>query len=79
MRAEFVNSRFEAPNADCSFPVSLSMKIGEFGGAVSGPYAYVGVIAGDRSSLEIHLMMLGTGPGAHVEMNHARRISTQAK
>ncbi len=76
MTAEFVNSQFGAPRADCSIPISLSMRIPEFGEVIAGPYAYVGVIAGDASALEIAFMMLGTGPGSHVEMNHARRIST---
>jgi hypothetical protein len=42
---------------------------------ISGPYSYVGVIAGDASALEIAFMMLGTGPGTHVEVDHAKRIS----
>lgn len=75
MTAEFVNSQFGAPKADCSFPISLSMTIKEYGGVVTGPYAYAGVIAGDMSALEIHFMMLGTGPGSHVELDHAKRIS----
>jgi hypothetical protein len=75
MTAEFVNSQFSAPRADCSLPISLSMRIKEFGEGVAGPYSYVGVIAGDASALEIAFMMLGTGPGSHVEMNHAKRIS----
>lgn len=75
MTAEFVNSQFSAPKADCSVAISLSMKINEAGGMISGPYSDVGVIAGDGSALEIHFMMLGTGPGSHVELNHARRIS----
>jgi hypothetical protein len=51
------------------------MRINESGGMISGPYSYVGVIAGDASALEVHFMMLGTGPGSHVDMNHAKRIS----
>lgn len=79
MTTEFVNSQAGAPRADCSVPVSLSMRIAEFGGVVTGPYQYVGVVAGDGSPLEIHFMMLGTGPGSHVELNHATRISTNAR
>jgi hypothetical protein len=75
MNAEFVNSQFSALKADCSVAISLSMKINESGGMISGPYSYAGVIAGDASALEIHFMMLGTGPGSHVDMNHAKRIS----
>lgn len=75
MTAEFVNSRVGAPRADCGFPVTLSMKIKEYGGMVSGPYSYAGVVAGHGAALEIALMMLGTGPGSHVEMDRARRIS----
>jgi hypothetical protein len=75
LRAEFVNSQFGAPRADCTFPISLSMKIAEFGEGVTGPYAYVGTIAGVSPHLEIAFMMLGTGPGSHVELNHAKRIS----
>jgi hypothetical protein len=75
MTAEFVNSQFGAPGGDCSFPVSLSMKIKEFGESVAGPYSYVGVVAGDAAALEIAFMMLGTGLGSHVEMDHAKRIS----
>jgi len=75
MTAEFVDSQFSAPRADCSFPISLSMRIKEYGGVMTGPYAYVGGIAGDVSALEIVFMMLGTGPGSHVELNHAKRIS----
>jgi hypothetical protein len=75
MTAEFVNSQFGPPRADCSIPISLSMKMPEFGEGIAGPYPYVGVIAGDASRLEIAFMMLGAGPGSHVEMNHARRIS----
>ena len=52
MTAEFVNSQFSAPRPDCSVPISLSMKINESGGMISGPYSYVGVIAGDVSALE---------------------------
>jgi hypothetical protein len=75
MNAEFVNSQFSAPKADCSVAISLAMKINEAGGMISGPYSYVGVIGGDPSALEVHFMMLGTGPGSHVDMNHAKRIS----
>lgn len=75
MTAEFVNSQFTAPKADCGFPVSLSMKIKEFGEGTVGPYSYVGVVAGEGAALEIAFMMLGTGPGSHVEMNRAKRIS----
>jgi hypothetical protein len=75
MSAEFVNSRFSAPRADCSIPITLSMRITEFGEVVTGPYAYIGVVSGDRSSPEIAFMMLGTGPGSHVELDRARRIS----
>ncbi len=73
--ADFVNSRFSAPRPDCTFPISLSMKINEFGEGVTGPYSYAGVIAGNGSALEIAFMMLGAGPGSHVELNHAKRIS----
>jgi len=75
MNAEFVNSQFSALKADCSVAISLSMKINESGGMISGPYSYAGVIAGDGSALEVHFMMLGSGPGSHVDMNHAKRIS----
>jgi hypothetical protein len=75
MTAEFVNSQFSAPKADCSFSISLSMRIKEFGESIAGPYSYAGVISGDVSTLEIALMMLGTGPGSHMELNHAKRIS----
>jgi hypothetical protein len=75
MSAEVVNSQFGAPRADGRIPISLSMKIKEFGEGVAGPYTYVGVIAGDASALEIDFMMLGAGPGSHVELNHAKRIS----
>lgn len=74
LTAEIVNSRFGAPRADCSFPVTLSMRIKEFEGVV-GPYAYAGVIAGGASDLEVIFVMLGTGPGSHVDLNRARRIS----
>jgi hypothetical protein len=75
LTAEFVNSQVGAPKADCSFPISLSMKINDFGGSIDGPHSYTGVIAGDGSALEIAFMMLGTGPGSHVELNRAKRIS----
>ena len=55
------------------------MKIKEYGGVVTGPYSYVGGVAGDMLSLEILFMMLGTGPGSHVELNHAKRISLEFK
>jgi hypothetical protein len=74
LNAEFVNSRFSAPQADCRIPISLSMNFKEFEG-VTGPYAYVGVVAGDGRALEIDFMLLGQGPGSHVELNHAKRIS----
>jgi hypothetical protein len=73
--AEFVNSHFSAPKGDGSFSISLSMRINEFGGVIDGPYSYMGVIAGDGSALEIAFMMLGTGPGSHLELSHAKRIS----
>ena len=75
LKAEFVNSHFGAPKADSSFSISLSMRINEFGGIIDGPYSYMGVIAGDGSALEIDFMMLGTGPGSHLELSHAKRIS----
>jgi hypothetical protein len=75
MTAEFVNSQFGAPRADCSVPISLSMKMKEFGDAVAGPYSYVGVVEGDEPALQIAFMMLGTGPGSHLELNHAKRVS----
>jgi hypothetical protein len=75
MNAEFVDSQFGAPRADCSVPITMSMRINESGGLISGPYSYVGVVAGDASALEISFMMLGTGPGSHVDLNHAKRIS----
>lgn len=74
MTAEFVNSHFGAPRPNCSIPITLSMKIKESEGVV-GPYAYAGVVAGDASAMEIVFMMLGTGPGSHVDSNRARRIS----
>jgi hypothetical protein len=75
LSAEFVDSQFGAPLPNCSFSVSLSMKIGEFGEAVVGPYAYAGVITQVVPALEVAFMMLGTGPGSHVELDHAKRIS----
>ncbi len=75
MTAEFVNSHFSAPNGNCSIPISLTMKVKEFGEGTAGPYSYVGVIAGDVSELEIAFMMLGTGLGSHVDLNRAKRIS----
>ena len=74
-KAEFINSHFSDPKDDGSFPISLSMRINEFGGVIDGPYLYMGVIAGDGSALEIAFMMLGTGPGSHLELSHAKRIS----
>lgn len=74
LTAAFVDSRFGAPRADCTFPISLSMSIAEFGEAVAGPYPYVGVVLSDAPALEIAFMMLGAGPGSHVELDHARRI-----
>ena len=74
-KAEFVNSHFSAPKADGSFIISLSMRINDFGGIIDGPYSYMGVIKGDGAALEIAFMMLGTGPGSHLELSHAKRIS----
>jgi hypothetical protein len=74
-KAEFINSHFNAPKADGSFPISLSMRSDELGGVIQGPYSYIGVIAGDGYALEIAFMMLGTGPGSHLELSHAKRIS----
>lgn len=74
LTAEFVDSQFGAPKADCSVPITLSMRINEEG--IAGPYSYVGIVAGNGSALEIAFMMLGTGPGSHVELDHAKRIST---
>jgi hypothetical protein len=73
--AEFVNSHFSAPKADGSFSISLSMRINEFEEGIFGPYSYMGVIEGNGSALEIAFMMLGTGPGSHLELSHAKRIS----
>ena len=75
LTADFVNSRFSAPLGDCSIPISLSMSIREFTEATMGPYAYIGVASGDGSAMNIDFMMLGTGPGSHVELDHATRIS----
>ena len=75
LSAEFVNSQVTAVRADCSFSMSLSMRMPDFGGAIDGPYAYTGVVAGEGAALEMAFMMHGTGPGTHVEMNRARRIS----
>ena len=74
-KAEFVNSHFSCPKADGSFTITLSMRIDDFGGIIDGPYSYMGVIAGHGSALEIAFMMLGTGPGSHLELSHAKRIS----
>ena len=79
LNAEFVDSQLSAPTADCSFAMSLSMKIDDFGGVISGPYSYVGVVTGNAAALELDYMMLGTGPGSHVELDHAKRISMSAK
>lgn len=73
--AEFVNSKLGSPKSDCSILIILSMKIPEFGGVIEGPYSYAGVIAGDRSTPEIAFMMLGKGPGSHLELSRAKRIS----
>jgi hypothetical protein len=75
LTAEFVDSRFSAPRADCSIPITLSMRMKEFGEGVAGPYGYVGVPAGEGTALDINFMMLGAGPGSHVELDHATRIS----
>ena len=77
MSAQFVDSSFGEPRTDCSFPVTLSMKINEFGDVVTGPYSYVGIVTSRAPAWEIAFMMLGTGPGSHVEMDHAKRISMQ--
>ena len=77
LAAQFVDSSVGAPQTDCSFPVTLSMRIRDFGDAVVGPYSYTGVITGNAPDREISFMMLGTGPGSHVEMDHARRVSMQ--
>lgn len=79
MAAEFVNSTFGAPRADCAIPMTLSMKFKQFEDAVMGPYSYVGVVTDDGGSLEIAFMMLGTGPGSHLELDHAKRISMRAQ
>ena len=73
--AEFVDSNFSDLQADGSFSISLSMRINDFGGIIEGPYSYMGVITNDAPSLEIAFMMIGTGPGSHVELSHAKRIS----
>ncbi len=75
MTAQFVNSQFGAPKADCSVAITLSMRIKEFGEGLAGPYSYNGVIAGGPSALEIAYMMVGTGPGSHVDLQRAKRIS----
>jgi hypothetical protein len=75
MTVEFVDSRVSTPKADCRVAMTFSMKIKEYGDVIDGPYSYTGVIAGDPSSLEIVFMMLGTGPGSHVELARAKRIS----
>jgi hypothetical protein len=75
MTAEFVDSQFGAHKDDCTFPISLSMRVEEAGGAILGPYSYMGVITSILPALEIDFMMLGTGPGSHVDLNHAKRIS----
>jgi hypothetical protein len=74
-KAEFINSHFSDPEADGSFPINLSMRADEFGGVIFGPYSYMGIIKGGGSALEIAFMMLGTGPGSHLELSHAKRIS----
>lgn len=79
MAAEFVNSTFGAPRANCAIPITLSMKFKQFEDAVMGPYSYVGVVTDDGGSLEIAFMMLGTGPGSHLALDHAKRISTRAR
>jgi hypothetical protein len=75
LKAEFVNSHFGDLKADGSFPISLSMRINDFGEIIDGPHSYMGVVAGDGSAQEIAFMMLGTGPGSHLELSHAKRIS----
>jgi hypothetical protein len=77
LTTEFVNSQVSDPKADCSFPMSLSMRMNEFGGVVDGPHSYVGTIAPHGSALEFAFMMLGTGPGSHLELDHAKRISME--
>ena len=42
MSAEFFNSQVGAPQPDCSVAITLTMKIKEFEGAVSGPYSLQG-------------------------------------
>ncbi len=79
MAAAFVNSTFGAPLADCAIPITLSMKFKQFEDAVMGPYSYVGVVTDDGGSLELAFMMLGTGPGSHLELNRAKRISMRAQ
>jgi hypothetical protein len=51
------------------------MRVGGEGGVILGPYAYMGIITSNMPALEIDFMMLGTGPGSHVDLNHAKRIS----
>ncbi|HNV03288.1 MAG TPA: hypothetical protein PLE61_12140 [Vicinamibacterales bacterium] len=79
MAAEFVNSTVGAPRADCGIPITMSMKMAQFENAVMGPYSYVGVVTDDDGALELAFMMLGTGPGSHVELDRARRISMRAQ
>lgn len=73
--AEFVDSHFSALEANGSFSISLSMRVDEFGGIIFGPYSYMGVITNHGFYMEISFMMVGTGPGSHVELSHAKRIS----
>lgn len=75
LTAEFVNSQFGIVKPDCSFPITLSMQIAEFGEALTGPYPYVGVVASAGPQLEIAFMMLGAGSGSHVELDRAKRIA----
>lgn len=65
---------------DCSVQMSFSIKIKELG-VTLGPFQSVMVVVPKPGALELHMILVGSGPGKprdpHFDLSVAHRISTQ--
>ena len=74
---DFVNLTYQA-KADCSVPVSYSMKVREFG-VTLGPVSRLLVIGGNPAALSLYGIQVGTGPATPVDLMAAQRVNMQFK
>jgi hypothetical protein len=77
MAIELVDLAYQV-KADCSVPLSYSMKVKELG-VTLGPVSRILVVGGRGAELRLYGIQVGAGPGKPVDLMTAHRVSVQFK